>query len=577
MTVLHGEVLTEAGECCVILGGLQGKQTDHHRLPRGASGFLLPRFSWKGFQYAQVTLQGAQFKSTEASFLLASVRGLNTATDLEESEIRFHGKEARVFNGLASITRNSQRSNLAAYIPTDCPTREKRGWLGDSLNTVGNAMTSTFTPTLFTNFLNLIRDDQEFDKSSALHGWIPSALPAPAVSLGDISWMAAYPIEANLMRRHFGDLRVAADHWPSLTLWTDAVIGKGEAVHKACTTCASEAGGLPDFFTWGDWCSAEARANATPHTGRPLAAANMLLALEAMVEMATALGKERDAAKYAAAHERYSIVFHSRFYNASTGVYNADTNDPLVTQSINAAALAAGVVPSAAKHVVVDALKRDVAKRGLSVGATGATHLLGQLAKNGRNDVAASLAASTSYPSWGNWLLRNATTCWESWSGVADASHPPVPTHNHIFLCGGLGEYLYKDLAGITPLADGYSLVAIAPRAPLPASIDSVSAAVRTVRGTVSSSWQVLAKQGFKLEASVPVHMAADVLLPLREQKAEAATVMLDGDVVFKAGLCQRSLPTGVTSCQAEEGALRFRVTSGVYVFELQPSVLLYV
>jgi len=379
------------------------------------------------------------------------------------------------------------------------------------------------------------------------------------------------------MRRHYGDSRVAADHWSSLKKWIDAVIAKGDAAHKACTACASEAGGLPDFFTWGDWCSAEDRGNATANTGRPLAAANTLLALDAMVEMATALGKEDDAGKYAAAHKRYSNIFHARFYNASTGVYNAGSNDPLVTQSNNAAALAAGVVPSVEQPFVVDALKQDVGKRGLSVGATGATHLLGQLAKNGQNDVAVSLATSTSYPSWGNWLLRNATTCWESWSGVADASHPPPPTHNHIFLCGGLGEYLYKDLAGITPIGDGYSLMSIAPRAPLPAGIVNVTAAVRTVRGIVSTSWQVLEKQGLKLEASVPVHIVADVVLPLGEQKAESATVLLDEDVVFQTGLCQQTMPTGVTSCHAEDGAVRFRISSGVYIFELQPSALLYV
>ena len=33
---------------------------------------------------------------------------------------------------LHGMTRASQLSNMAAYLPTDCPTREKHGWLGDA-------------------------------------------------------------------------------------------------------------------------------------------------------------------------------------------------------------------------------------------------------------------------------------------------------------------------------------------------------------------------------------------------------------------------------------------------------------
>ena len=37
-----------------------------------------------------------------------------------------------LLNRLQRMVVAGQRSNMAAYMPTDCPTREKHGWLGDA-------------------------------------------------------------------------------------------------------------------------------------------------------------------------------------------------------------------------------------------------------------------------------------------------------------------------------------------------------------------------------------------------------------------------------------------------------------
>ena len=50
--------------------------------------------------------------------------------------------------GLQGMVTASQRSNMAAYLPTDCPTREKHGWLGDAQATPhpGQPLTQALTP-----------------------------------------------------------------------------------------------------------------------------------------------------------------------------------------------------------------------------------------------------------------------------------------------------------------------------------------------------------------------------------------------------------------------------------------------
>ena len=52
---------------------------------------------------------------------------------------------------------------------------------------------------------------------------------------------------------------------------------------------------LPEFSTWGDWCSNQSRAIATPKTGPPMSGFNYIQALDAMSEMAEVIGNSTDA------------------------------------------------------------------------------------------------------------------------------------------------------------------------------------------------------------------------------------------------------------------------------------------
>ena len=48
------------------------------------------------------------------------------------SSLVLSGPGAGTLNGVHGMVLASQLSNLAAFLPTDCPTREKHGWLGDA-------------------------------------------------------------------------------------------------------------------------------------------------------------------------------------------------------------------------------------------------------------------------------------------------------------------------------------------------------------------------------------------------------------------------------------------------------------
>ena len=95
------------------------------------------------------------------------------------------------------------------------------------------------------------------------------------------------------------------------------------------------------------------------------------------------------------------------------------------------------------------------------VGAVTSKILLNVLSDNGLHQTALKTATMTTAPSWGFWWARNSSTCWESWP-LKDGHGSG--TLNHIFLCGGVGEWMWKHLVGLTPAAPQFAEVTIHPK-----------------------------------------------------------------------------------------------------------------
>ena len=73
-----------------------------------------------------------------------------------------------------------------------------------------------------------------------------------------------------------------------------------------------------------------------------------------------------------------------------------------------------------------------------------------------RSDVAFDVTVQKSYPSWGHMLYeKGSTTPFEYWNGRGSDNHP--------FLMGGLGRWVYKGVAGISPLKPGFEECLIKP------------------------------------------------------------------------------------------------------------------
>lgn len=147
------------------------------------------------------------------------------------------------------------------------------------------------------------------------------------------------------------------------------------------------------------------------------------------------------------------------------------------------------------------------------VGAVTSKIILNVLSENGLHRTALRAATATTMPSWGWWWTQNATTCWEAFPGGG-------ATRNHIFLCGGIGHWMWKHLVGLDRTSPGFATVRIAPKIDGMYGPKSVRGEFLSPSGLIKSSWKMTSAgegqaSGFSLNISLPIGVrSAEVTVP---------------------------------------------------------------
>ena len=354
-----------------------------------------------------------------------------------------------------------------------------------------------------TAFLQTIEDNQGDD------GDVPYVIPASNPhngSCNDIAWTSAYPQITSMLHTYYGDARVVARHWPSLVRYQENLIGHAAAdPHKL-----AECDGFKDWLCGNaQSCCTNLPAGSSCPVGPEMGSFNYVLGLRAMASMAAVLGKTNLTKRYGGLARAAAASFHTAFWDTKLRAYGGDLG---ATQSLTTPALAINSAPAALQGTVAATLDDDLrTTTGYRpfVGAVTSKILLNVLSDNGLHETAIRTATSTAEPSWGFWWTQNSSTCWESWP----LGHG---TRNHIFLCGGAGEWMWKHLVGITPTAPRFQEVAVAPKVHPVQGPASASGTYTSAAGPITSTWNV-SKGGaaVALAVSLPVGVRqATVLVP---------------------------------------------------------------
>jgi hypothetical protein len=491
-----------------------------------------PSFMYCGSRYLQVEGAVPADRAGPNDAAVVSLASEFVHTDLHQGG-RFDSSQALLVQ-VHDLIKQAVLSNSASVF-TDCPHREKLGWLEqDHLN----AETVLYVEDGVTLYEKTIADIVDAQLPS---GQIPEIAPEFVQFLGvdemyrdSPEWGGAVVIAAWKTYRMYGDRTVLEIGYPAMRRYADHIEGKRTK------------DGLVDYGL-GDWLDLGPRAEGKRTqltTMGVTATATYYQMLTCLVDIARLLG--RPTAEIADFQRRAASVkaaFNTAWFHAGKGSYDTGS------QTANAMPLALGMVPAGQEKRVLASLIADIRGRDdhVTAGDIGFHYVVRALAEHGAPEVLHAMLSRTDAPSYGAQVMAGATALTENWDPKLGGSQ------NHFMLGHGLA-WLYSGLAGIKLdfWDDAAPAITIAPQTV--AGLESAGASYDSVLGAIRSAWR---RQGgrIRFEIEIPAGAQAVVRLPARLADLREGGVPAIG-------------AKGVVRARDEGGAAAFTVGSGRYVFE---------
>ena len=562
-----------------------------------AAGVLsyTPTFTYHGFRFVSVTVHAVTASSSPASASFGDSSGEERMLTAEEvaalpytitlvahrahtdvaplTSVSIEQPEGSPPSALATGLLLSQIFNatMAAHIsniygiPTDCPQREKRGWMGDAAISSSSLQTFYDAFAFHANFIRIISDNQQKGCTNQPHtsiygpcskakapssaawfnGSVPDVTPFPTGPYGgnpgSTDWQVAYIIIARNMLLHYG-----AVSYPVLTeLW-----GSLDLFMQYLERLSDPATGLMMQGARGDWIPPIGEMFRTPTDS--IAAFYHTMCVGFMEEIATAIGRPGDAARYSSRYAANQKAYHEKFFNHHT---STERGAPTLSrccydsgsQTSNVMALHIGAVPPEYINETVSMLvtsiynhqattpddvsggmaataaveEHDHYRRStsaavdprppkpvwgagphLDVGIFGTTFIFETLHAYGHDAAAFALLNETTYPSFGYMISQGASTLWEAWDGDQHTIGTLGTSRNHIMFGGGVNRFLQASVGGLTVetrpraaldnpagLALGWQHVLVKPSPAAVRALVQGGSTRKTVRGAVSVAW----------------------------------------------------------------------------------------
>jgi alpha-L-rhamnosidase len=544
----------------------------------GQAEVYTPFFSAAGFRYAQISGLPSSFKHTAALLTALQINSdVQSASEVALPNVNARGNGTPdVLNRIHQMTRASQLSNLWS-IPTDCPQRERRGWMGDAQASSDEAMLNFDMQRFYEGFLQNIKDDQErYDENHAGDtGALADVVPYDGIggNPGCPVWQVAYIVLSHNIWKHYGmsALPTLRKHYSGLTELMGWFARHADSDGLLATACYG------DWMGFNPGSANQGSSSLTPKDS--VTAFYHVLASGYMATIAAAIGEKSDAAAWAQKHENLQRAYHKRFYDASAGGYSPCDNQHTAcyntsargSQTSNAMALAVGAPPDVETATLVAAsLASDVQQLGdkTTAGVVGMAFVFPMLDQHGFGDRALSILSDDAYPSFGYMASQNMTTLCEN---LACSFHDSGGSSlNHIML-GGFDAWVHTSLGGLDSAVNGttggwkHILARVSPGAITALGQGSVSH--RTPFGSASLTWK-FAASSFTMNLSVPVGSTAEVHSPMALGSVGRLVLVTEGaGAVWDASAEPTTLPVGTLATEQRERAMVVVVGSGKYAF----------
>jgi alpha-L-rhamnosidase len=471
------------------------------RTPHSAIETRFPKFFYHGSRYFQVELKPAD-EGGELP-VVENLEGVVVHTS--SASIGQFACSNDLFNRIHTLVRWAQRANLVSVL-TDCPHRERLGWL-EQYHLNGPSLRYEFElAQLFTKGMN------DMAEAQLGNGLVPNIAPEYVV-FGPATWDqtgafrdspewgSAFILVPWQQYEFTGDLELLRHHYDAMKRYV-AYLGSRATNHIVNH-------GLGDWYDIGPKPPGFAQLTPRALTATAFYQHDTWI----LAEAARLLGKQAEAKQFAQLAEAIRRAFNREFFNTTNHTYATGS------QCANAIPLVMNLCEPQHRAAVLDALVADVQQRGLTAGDVGYRYLLRALADGGRSDVIFAMNNQSEKPGYGYQLKQGATSLTEAWDARRSSSQ------NH-FMLGQIMEWFYGDLTGIAPdpNAPGFKNVIIKPQ-PV-GDVMWAKASYNSIRGTIRSEWQRHGKE-FTLRVIVPPGSTATVFAPAKA--GTRLTVLADG------------------------------------------------
>jgi hypothetical protein len=485
-----------------------------------------PRFSYYGFRCVQAQITGR-------------VRIVLLTGDAVHSSAEPTGEftsSIPLLNQIHTLILHAIENNMQSVL-TDCPHREKLGWL-EQTHLMGSAMNFDFDlQRLYDRIGNDMEDAQKPD------GGVPSIAPQytvfgkPDSPFNDSpEWGSAAVLDPWIAYQRYGDPEALRAQYPMMRRYVDYLTSRSS-------------NGIVDYGL-GDWYDIGLRPPGYAQLTSVALTATAVYYQDilALAETARVLGDSQEAAQLEPLRAAVAAAFQQRFYHPDRHFYDRDS------QTANAMPLVLGLTPPQDREAVLQHLIADIRAHNnhVTAGDVGYHYVVDALMENGASDVLLDMLLRTDAPSYGYQIQQGATSLTEAW----DAS--PRSSQDHLML-GHAEEWFYAGLGGIhidfsRPPDDQ---LVIDPA--ILARIASADVSYRSRLGMIRVAWKHEAQQT-TLALTIPPNVAATVVFP---SSAPAG---------IREGGAPASQARGVTFLRQDRDSPVFRVASGHYLFSIPAS-----
>ncbi len=488
-----------------------------------------PRFTYTGFRYVKV--EGAVPGSEKPTGEAVQMIGLKLLHNRNSTpQVGSFSCSNDLFNRTFNLINWGIKSNLQSVL-TDCPHREKLGWLEQTF-LMGSSVHFNFD--LYQLYSKQVNDMMEAQLEDGLVPDIaPEYVPFGGGFRDSPEWGSAAVILPWMIYKWYGDASVMEKAWPMMTGYVEYLKSKSDK-HIVSH-------GLGDWFDLGPDHPGEAQL--TPKT--LTATAIYYYDVKLLSEMAAILKKSNEQQQFSVWANEIKSAFNAKFFNPATGVISTGS------QTAMAMPWCVGLVDEQYKAKVMQNLEDSIRAQGkpLTAGDVGFRYLVEALTFGGKSQLLYEMNARDDVPGYGFQLKKGATALTESWPALENVSN------NHLML-GHLMDWFYAGLGGIGQTENSVAYKEIVIKPEMVGDLTWAKASYQSSYGEIRSEW-AKSGNGITMNVTIPANTTALIYVPI---KADSVVKESGEDISGK----------DIQVVGEENGRRILKVGSGNYQFSVE-------